>query len=180
VSGDVMGRWQVSCPGQLVVEERRMRAATTDDLIPGFYGAVLARLEPPVSAINPPERAPINLGLWLATEGPVEVVESGVVGPFRVSVRARLVETVFDMGDGTVVSCDGGGEPIVDLDVVEQGPCGHTYTADLDAGAVIAMRGRWEISYDTSIGSGVLPDLDTESSVPYETYEIQTVGGPRN
>jgi hypothetical protein len=179
-TGDIMADWQFSCPGVLVIEPRRMRAATPADLIPGFYGSVLARIQPPVSAISPPDRAPFNLGLWLATDGPTEIVESGPVGPFTVSVIATLADTTFDMGDGTVVACPGGGVPISDLDTIDEGPCGHTYTEDLPDGAAIAMQGRWEIRYETTIGSGNLGDIHTESALPYETYEIQTVGGERD
>jgi hypothetical protein len=82
------------------------------------------------------------------------------------------------MGDGTTVTCDGGGLPISDLDTVDEGPCGHTYTDDLPYGSAIAMYEMWEISYDTTIGSGTLPAINTASMVPYQTYEIQTVGGP--
>lgn len=150
-----------------------MRARTPGDLIPGFYGTVIAQIQPPISAINPPDRAPINLGLWLATEGPTQIVESGPIGPFNASVTARLAETTFDMADGTVVRCQGGGVAIADLDTIEEGPCGHNFTADLDDGAHIAMQGRWEVSYVTSIGSGRC--RTSTPTPPYRTRRMRSI-----
>ena len=175
-TGNIMANWVTSCPGIYTVVVRVYRAPTADDLIPGFYGEVIAAIEAPSSAISPPASAPINLGLWLATDGPLEVRRGGTVGPFSVEVVAMLAETTFEMGNGDVVVCGGGGVAIVDVDTVDQGPCGYTYRQALVEGSEIVIGGRWEITYSTSLGDGVLADINTSSTVEYSTYEIQTVG----
>lgn len=175
-TGDIMANWETSCPGVFNLEERVFRKPTPDDLIPGFYGALLARIEAPPSVISPPDAAPINLGLWLATGEPTVLSESGSIGPYSVSVDAAVVETTFDMGNGDVVTCEGSGVEIVDPDVVEEGPCGYTYREALAEGASIRITSSWDVSYATSLGGGTLPGITTDSVIPYETYEIQTVG----
>ena len=176
VTGNIMANWATQCPGVLVLEPRVLRAPTPADLIPGVYGEVLVRITPPVSSINPPERAPVGLGLWLAVDEPHTIEVTRPVGPFTVTVRADLADTVYEMADGTVITCAGGGVPIDDLDTVEPGPCGHVHTELIDGTITIAAT--WHVSYQTSIGDGVLPPITTETDVPYCTYEIQTVGGP--
>lgn len=175
-TGNIMATWVESCPGIYTPSERVYRAPTPDDLIPGVYGEVIAQISPPVSDVNPPDRAPVNLGLWLATAGPEVISETEPVGPFTVTVTATLRYTWFDMGNDDVIRCDGLGEPISDLDTLEPGPCGYTYADLIEEGAHLGMRAQWDIEYFTSIGDGTLPPIYTESATPYTVFEIQTVG----
>jgi hypothetical protein len=176
VTGNIMANWATECPGVLDLEPRVYRAPTPADLIPGVYGAVLVQITPPMSSISPPARAPVGLGLWLAVDEPHQIVESRRVGPFTVTVRAVVAGTSYEMADGVVIACPGGGVPIGDLDTVHQGPCGHVHDRVIDAGTV-TITATWAISYETTIGDGVLPSITTTAVSPYCTYEIQTVGG---
>ena len=104
-----------------------LRPPEPGDLIPGFYGRLVGRIPDPVSAINPPGPGFVNLGMWLAVDDPGPIVEEGPIGPFFVRLTATATETTFVV-DGEPITCPGTGTPIVDLDTVEEGPCGHTFT----------------------------------------------------
>lgn len=176
VTGNIMAEWATGCPGILVLEVRVYRAPHPGDLIPGIYGEVLRSIAPPANNISPPDSSPVNLGLWLAVAEPHVVSRSGTVGPFDVTVTATLAETVFEMSDGAVIRCPGGGVPIADLDAVEPGPCGHVFhETDLDGS--IAVSSTWSVTYETTIGNGTIPDVHTSATFPYCVYQIQTVGG---
>ena len=143
---------------------------------------VSGRIQVPDPEINPPERAPINLGLWLAVDDPGPIVAEGSLGPLWLRGTARLVTTTFNPGNGTpTLTCDGAGSPIENLDTVEEGPCGYTYRAvtDVDAELAITITSTWSLTWETSDGSsaGEPPVIIRRTTVvPYDVYEIQTVG----
>ena len=144
---------------------------------------VIARknIFPPVPVLSPPSRVPVNLGLWLAVEPQASVTVRAELGPVWAERSASVVSTSFDMGNGDVVECVGVGDRIPDwaLDTFDQSPvCGYTYTrvADLDVGEV-TVTVRWAIVWRLSSGeSGVDAEIDLVTGLPYEVYEIQTIG----
>jgi hypothetical protein len=99
-------------------------------------------------------------------------------------VTARYTSTRWDFGNGDVVECDGLGTPIVDLDIIEQGPCGYTYRAPSapeftgtdDLAYHASVTGRWTVTYETSAGgSGTLSPIDRTTAFMYRVREIQTL-----
>ena len=108
-------------------------------------------------------------------DGPV-VVPNDVAG-WMVVVTAQHASTTFRIGDLETVTCDGLGVPIVDTDVIEQGPCGFTFREVPDGGGVtVTITTNWDVTYTTPVGDGSLGTLTTSVDVPYEILEIQTVG----
>lgn len=145
--------------------------------------AVARAAEPindPVPAINPPDRAPVNLGMWLAAEQAGPIVVRVNLGPLWAEATATVDETTFDMGDGSTVTCAGNGTPLPAnrRTTVAEGPCGHTYRDIADVGdTTVTVTSTWAITWRTSAGnSGTQPPVDVSTAVPYEVYEIQTVG----
>jgi len=142
-------------------------------------------LVPLPSAVNPPERAAANLGLWLAVDPSraSATVRAELSPSVWMETAATLVSTRWSMGNGDVVVCDGGGTPIPDSsrNEVEQSPtCGYTYTSVDDLGPLtISVTGVYEVSWVASNGvTGTFPAITTNpNAIPYEMYEIQTVGG---
>ena len=158
---------------------------TADILIPDLTLVVTGRIQPPISAINPPYEAAINLGLWFAVANPDDIVATGRLGPLWATGTATLTSTTFDPGNGTTpISCPGGGEPIPDAqrDDVAQGPCGYTYRSYddvLNDDLVITATTNWTITWDTSDGTGENEPPETRTrtnTYPYDVNEIQTVG----
>ena len=126
----------------------------------------------------------MNVGLWLAVEDPGQVSITASVGPVWATVTARYMSTVWDFGNGDSVECEGLGTPIVDLDTVEQGPCGYTYRATSapeftgtdDLAYHASVTGRWTVTYETSAGgSGTLSPIDRTTPFLYQVREIQTL-----
>ncbi len=76
--------------------------------------------------------------------------------------------------------CSGHGTPIPDdqKNSIEQGPCGYTYTADTDDESIdITITSTWTVTWELSDGAtGQEPDIVVTSMLPYEVYEIQTIG----
>lgn len=142
---------------------------------------VTEAIDVPPPRISPAESAAINLGLWLGVEPVEPVVARAQLGPLWAETRATLESTTFDLGDGTKITCPANGTPIPAnrLDSVEQGPCGHTYrdVADLDV-SEITVTATWAITWELSNGrtGRESPDIVMSTSVPYEVYEIQSVG----
>ncbi len=119
--------------------------------------------------------------LWLdpASWQPVEA-EAGVPG-VSVTVTATPTRTVWDMGDGTTVECDGSGVP---WDAAgpdsQQTDCSHVYqdvSADEPggryAGSVTIV---WSVSWEASTGEGeTFPDGYSSSPFSVLVTEMQAV-----
>ena len=136
----------------------------------------------PDPAMSPTGPGVVNLGMWLAVEEPAPISVTARAGAVWATTTARLESTTFDMGDGTVVSCDGAGDPIPEskLDSIEPSEdCGHTYTK-LQRDEVpytVTITSTWRVDWVGSGGTGGdLGTLDRTSTVEYEVLEIQTVG----
>lgn len=90
-------------------------------------------------ASNPPQSSdPSVMGLvgypvWLWISDPSEsttgpITREATSGSVTVSATATLASIVWDMGDGTSVTCNGGGTAYVAADGSSESPtCGHTY-----------------------------------------------------
>lgn len=168
--------WKV-CDGVVVAAGWAWATPTPGELVAGLVSHVQRQLPAPSPAINPAGPGFVNLGLWLAVEdgGPVEVAND--VAGWSVVVTAVQASTSFQIGDLQTVTCDGVGVPIVDTDVIEEGPCGYTFRSIPDGDAVtITITTSWDVTYTTPVGDGSLGTLTTSVDVPYEVREIQTVG----
>ena len=190
-SGRFERREEADCTGatMLTAEEAagyRWRAVVPPEaaiIIPDLTLIVSGRIQLPEPAISPPTEAPVNLGLWLAVVDDGPVVAEGSLGPLWARGTARLTSTTFDPGNGSgPIDCTGAGTPIVDPDTIEQGPCGYTYRTIDDVNAAdleITITTTWTITWETSDGSsdGEAPTEMTRTvTIPYDVYEIQTVG----
>jgi hypothetical protein len=157
-----------------------------DALISSAYEEVSASLPSPTLDVNPDPSVGgiVNIGLWLAVADPGQVSITASVGPVWATVTARYERTEWSMGNGDSVECPGLGTPIVDVDTVEQGPCGYTYewpsapkfTGTDDLAYHASVTGHWVISYATSTGrAGSLDPIDRSTDFGYQVREIQTL-----
>jgi len=145
------------------------------DLIDAAYAEAIKQIPDPALDMNPEPSAGgvVNIGLWLAVDDPGQVSATAELGPQWATVVARFERTVWDMGNGDMVECEGLGVPISDLDIEEQGPCGYTY--DWPGSHLNSVIGHWAITYRSSAGSGVLEPIETSTAYGYGVREIQTV-----
>lgn len=163
---------------------------TVDDLAPGALAEARRSIPLPELAMSP---APdvggvVNLGMWLAVEEPAPVTARASAGGVWAQVSATLVETVWSMGNGDVVVCDGAGDPIADPAVVEPSPsCGYVYgrastpehTGTGELAYRLSVTARWRVRLTGSDGRDVaLAPIETVLEVDYAVREVQTVGAP--
>lgn len=126
----------------------------------------------------------VNLGLWLSVDDPGGRSATAAIGPVWVTVTAAYDSTTWQMGNSDSVVCPGLGVPIVDVDRVDEGPCGYTYrqpSAPQFTGDALAyhasVTGNWVVSWvDHRGASGSLDPIDRTTTFDYQVREIQTVG----
>jgi len=150
-------------------------------LIDGAAARARAATPSPVPNINPPPEAGsfVNLGLWLAIYDPGVTTARVDLGGQWAQVRAVLTGFEVDFGNGDVISCEALGTPIVDVDTVEEGPCGYTYrlSSPEEEPYLVTITSTYAVTYTTSTGrSGVLSALSRSTSFDYDIDEVQTVG----
>ncbi len=76
------------------------------------------------------------------------------------------------------MACPGFGTPIPEsaLDSIAEGPCGYTYPAAVEGGAM-TVSSTWWVTWELSDGrTGRDADIVVSTVVPYDVVEIQTVG----
>lgn len=124
----------------------------------------------------------VNLGLWIAVDNPDDVVARAEPAPgVWAETRATLDHIEFLSGTGgTSGPCAAAGTPLPEAssDVIEEGPCGYTYTSVDELGEHTAiLRATWIVTNTASTGASERrPDIVLETPIPIEVYEIQTVG----
>lgn len=133
-------------------------------------------IELPVPNVNPPAGAGsfVNLGMWLAVEEASYPPITASAGPFWMTVTPTPGTTMFEFGNDDDETCDVFGVPIVNLDTVEEGPCGYTYREAGDF--TVTVTTNWLLPYESSGGAGALPPMDRVSTFDYTVREIQAVG----
>lgn len=151
-------------------------------MIPDAYDRVVETIDSPEPDLSPTGPGVVNLGMWLATAEPVEnpVVARAEAGASWAEVTGTLDRTIFEMGNGDVVTCAGFGVPIPDdaRDTIDEGPCGYTFDGVDDIGeTTVTVTAIWEVTFVLSDGrTGTRDDIVLTATVPYEVIEIQTVG----
>ena len=152
-----------------------------DILLPGTIATATGQISFPTPDISPPDKAPINLGLWLAVEPAGPFTIRAALGPIWAESAATLTTTSFDPGNGDppiVCATNGSPIPASAANQIEQGPCGYTYRNhdDLDT-QQITITSTWTVTWTLSDGrTGTQPAITTTTALPYQIYEIQTIG----
>lgn len=132
------------------------------------------------------ERAAMSLGvvgrnvwMWVdrpsaSTFGPV--TKSVSAGGYTVTATARVVEVVWDMGNGDKVTCGRGTAYVTTLDRDPASPdCGYRYLKD--GHYRISATSRWEIAWSGIGQSGVIP-MQLTRTERLDIAEIQVVNVP--
>ena len=172
----VVSRLFFYAPGVSVLSAGDLAARARDEL-PLVYP------EPHTSpAITRDQMVGIDTWMWLdpAAWQPLTATAAiaGVGGGPGLSVTATATpqSVTWDMGDGTVVTCDGPGTPYDDArpEATQHTDCRHTYQsrAAYDATATIT----WSISWTASDGTGgQLADASRTTQFPMTVAERQAV-----
>jgi hypothetical protein len=150
-------------------------------------------LPPPSIHTNPSPNTFVNLPTWLWIDPggwhPLEATASA--GAVTATAVATPSSVTWSMGDGSTVVCPGPGTPY-DPDEPSQSQstdCSYTYTqssadqpssdGNPDDGAYqVSATITWSVTWTATgaPGGGVLPTLQTTSSVPLRVEQIESVG----
>lgn len=142
-------------------------------------------LQPGKPTVGPPptlnkwKMAAVGYPLWIWAEGnldPAPVTRS--VSGISVSLDASLAKIVYDLGDGTTITC-GPGTPWRKGSVPAGTPspdCGHTYAKpSLPKGSyTITATTHWSVAWTAGGQSGTIPFTQT-SSTTLPVGEVQTL-----
>ena len=153
---------------------------TVQDAIDDAVDRARRAVPAPTLDISPPAETGgiVNLGMWLALVAQDPITVRAEAGPHWAEATVTLASTSWAMGNGDTVTCDGPGEPIVDLDEPGEGPCGYTYrrSSPDDTPYELTVTATWEVGYRSSGPSGTAGSVDRTVSVAYDVDEIQTLG----
>jgi hypothetical protein len=133
----------------------------------------------PPPSLNKWDMAAVGYPLWIWAEGdldPAPVSQS--VSGLSVSLDADLAKIVYDLGDGTTITC-GPGTPWRRGRVPAGTPspdCGHTYTQpSLPKGSYpITATTHWSVAWTAGGQSGTIPFTQT-STTTIPVGEVQTL-----
>jgi hypothetical protein len=125
----------------------------------------------------------VNLPVWMWTAvtpntwGPISA--SASAGGLTVTITAKAEDIVWDMGDGTAVTCTSPGTPFTTGDGGRQSPtCGHTYlkpSRDRTGGAyTVTATTDWRVDWAGGGVTGVIDQTRT-SQTTVEIDELQVV-----
>ena len=126
-------------------------------------------LRAPIVAITPLDpAAPLLVGMdawmWVADTGPTSmgpITRSATAGATTVRATAEVTKVVWDMGDGTRVTCRGPGTPWTQHQGTGPSPtCGHRYTraSTGEVGGTYTVRAtaHWRVDWTGAGQSGVI------------------------
>ena len=142
-------------------------------------------LPTPSIAMSPPGDQVVHIASWLWLDGAMwrPHASTASAGAVTATVTAIPVRTLWDMGTGTVVVCDGPGQPYDTSrpDAAQSTSCSHTYrnsSAGLPGDAYpVTVTVEWELSWSVTgaPGGGPLPGLTTSTSTSVPVSEIQAL-----
>lgn len=121
----------------------------------------------------------VGYPLWVWADGPTHVGPvMRNVATLSVSLDARLTKTVFRMGDGHSVSCDGGGTPYESWVTpgAKSPTCGYVYEVpSLPHGKyTVTAVAYWAVTWRVGGATGVI-NLPQQASAPLPVGELQAV-----
>ena len=142
-------------------------------------------LPSPAIAMSPPGAQTVHVASWLWIDDAIwqPHSRSASAGGVTATVTASPIRTLWDMGNGEVVVCDGPGEPYdpAASDPARTSSCSYTYvnsSAGLPGDAyLVTVTIEWELSWTVAgaPGGGALPGLTTTTSTSVPVGEVQAL-----
>ncbi|GAA3041052.1 hypothetical protein LV79_003801 [Actinokineospora globicatena] len=132
----------------------------------------------PLISASPAQNQLVRLPTWLWVDRAAwaPVTASASVPGVSVTATARPISLTWSMGDGTTVTCNGPGDPLVGGDPRAASPtCGHTYLRASERYPVTATI-HWSVSWAGAGTGGTFPELTTSTTTAFRVVEIQALG----
>jgi hypothetical protein len=125
----------------------------------------------------------VGLPVWLWVDQPAPntfgpISESASTSNVTVTATARVTSTDWDLGDGTVITCDGPGTPYEDRFGIAPSPdCGHTYDKQGDPYTVTATT-HWLVEWEGAGRTGTIETTRTaETQITVGEYQVLNRNG---
>jgi hypothetical protein len=120
--------------------------------------------------------------LWVIDPGPHTlgpISDSATAGGVTVTLTARVDHVVWDLGDGTTITCTGPGTPYQDSFGAQPSPtCGHTYahpSTNVPGGAYpVTATAVWDVAWTGGGQAGAIP-FDVTSRTTVRIGEVQAL-----
>ncbi|WP_335988502.1 hypothetical protein [Glycomyces sp. MUSA5-2] len=133
------------------------------------------QLPTPTITASPEDKQLVMLPVWLAVSEASWETQSATasVPGLSVTATAEPVVAMWDMGDGTVVTCYGRGTPWTkDQDEEAESPdCGHVYEQPSEGELPVSVAITWEVSWSGGGESDTFPDMTTEANEAWPVTE---------
>jgi hypothetical protein len=136
---------------------------------------------------TPGSRSYVGVPIWMWVENPSPLsygpyVQSATLGGVTITATAQVTSVIWNMGDGTTVSCAAGTPYVAAMGAVTSPNCGHRYartSASQPGGTFpVTATSQWQVSWEGGGASGVIP-LTTTATTAVQINEIQSVNvGP--
>ncbi|MCP3800696.1 hypothetical protein NLX83_15620 [Allokutzneria sp. A3M-2-11 16] len=140
------------------------------------------RLPTPTLGASPAGEHLVHLPSWLwLSSGWASVSATAEVPGVSVTAVARPRSVSWSMGDGTTITCTGGGTPFrPGSDPRSASPdCGHTYRTSSAAQPnkvfTVSATVRWTVTWSGAGQAGTFPDLTTTASTSFRVAESQAL-----
>ncbi len=120
----------------------------------------------------------IGMPTWMWADAPTEstvgpITRSASSGGYTVTATATLKRIVWNMGDGSVVTCNGPGTKYEDKYGKTSSPtCGHTYTRQ--GAYTVTATSYWEVAWNGIGQAGTIP-LNFSRSAAITMGEVQVI-----
>ncbi|WP_146197432.1 ATP/GTP-binding protein [Promicromonospora sp. AC04] len=130
-----------------------------------------------------PEEGPDRVGIvgmpqWMWVNEPAEntfgpITRKATAGSVTVTATAKVDKVVWDMGDGTSVTCVGTGTPYEDrYDTMDSPDCGHRYSKQ--GKYEVTATSYWTVEWEGMGQSGTIP-LDFTRTANIVMGEAQVI-----
>ena len=131
-----------------------------------------------------PEEGPERVGIvgmpqWMWVNEPAPntfgpITRSATAGQFTVTATASVDKVVWDMGDGTTVTCVGAGTPYEDrFDIMDSPDCGHRYTKQ--GKYEVTATSYWTVQWEGMDQSGtILRDFTSTANIVMGEAQVIT------
>jgi hypothetical protein len=133
---------------------------------------------------TPGSRSYVGVPIWMWAENPTPLnygpyVQVTTLGAVEITATAQVTSVVWNMGDGSSVTCANPGTPYVTAyGAVDSPTCGHRYarTSESQPGGKypVTATSQWQVTWEGGGESGVIP-LTSASTTAVQINEIQSV-----
>lgn len=141
----------------------------------------LKTVTPGSTPLEPGSISIVGIPTWMWAENANAlgtVTDTASVPGLSLTMTAKLSGVTWDMGDGTVIECEGTGTKwSPDLGTGDSPTCGHTYTTQ--GTRTVTSTAHWSVTWRASTGQTGVIDRDLASTSTIRVGEVQVINSKK-